>query len=70
MVPVAPAVGSPLTSPRPRQQIVVSGLLSARTSVIQFNGIEFRELIALMLILSVLLVRPAGLFGEIVTRRV
>lgn len=33
-------------------------------------GIEFRELIALFLILSVLLVRPAGLFGEVVTRRV
>lgn len=46
------------------------GVLEAMISAYVPYGIEFRELIALMLILSVLLVRPAGLFGEIVTRRV
>lgn len=49
---------------------LIVGVLEALISAYVPYGIEFRELIALMLIMSVLLVRPAGLFGEIVTRRV
>ncbi|OXT02180.1 branched-chain amino acid ABC transporter permease [Notoacmeibacter marinus] len=49
---------------------LIVGVLEAMISAYVPYGIEFRELIALMLILSVLLVRPAGLFGEIVARRV
>ncbi|MEP3475464.1 MAG: branched-chain amino acid ABC transporter permease [Hyphomicrobiales bacterium] len=49
---------------------VIVGVLEALISAYIPYGIEFRELIALFLILSVLLVKPAGLFGEIVTRRV
>ena len=49
---------------------LIVGVLEAMISANVHYGIEYRELLALMLILSVLLVRPAGLFGEIVTRRV
>ncbi|AQQ03858.1 branched-chain amino acid ABC transporter permease [Roseibium algicola] len=49
---------------------LIVGVLEAMVSAYVPYGIEFRELIALMLILSVLLVRPAGFFGEFMTRRV
>ncbi|MEO3413139.1 branched-chain amino acid ABC transporter permease [Roseovarius sp. CAU 1744] len=49
---------------------VMVGVLEAMISAYVPYGIEFREMIALLLILSVLLVKPAGLFGELVTRRV
>ena len=49
---------------------LIVGVLEAMISAYVPYGIEFRELIALLLILSVLLVKPAGLFGELVTRRV
>lgn len=49
---------------------LIVGVLEAMITAYVPYGIEFRELIALLLILSVLLVKPAGLFGQVVTRRV
>lgn len=49
---------------------LIVGVLEAMISAYVPYGVEFRELLALALILSVLLVKPAGLFGVVVTRRV
>lgn len=49
---------------------MIVGVLEAMVSAYVPYGIEFREAIALFLILSVLLIKPAGLFGVVISRRV
>lgn len=49
---------------------ILVGLLEAMVAAYVPYGIEFRELIALVLILAILLVKPAGLFGTQIVARV
>lgn len=49
---------------------LIVGVIDAMVAAYVPYGIEFRELIALLLILSVLLVKPAGLFGTPIMTRV